>query len=457
MMKTVNPTTGELIREYEEFDDAAISTTLDAAVAASGRWRDVGVAERAACLQRLAEVLTQNVEVIAALITEEMGKPLREARAEVLKSAGCCTYYAETAEAALSPKVVDIAEGVGRVKFKPMGVILALMPWNYPVWQVVRAAAPIMAGGNVVVLKHAETVTGSALLLAEMFAKADFPTGGFQTVVVPGRRASALIDDPRIAGVTLTGSEDVGRIVASACAPLFKKSVLELGGSDPFVVLSGADARKAADVAVKARFQNAGQSCIAAKRMIVVEEHVQEFTDRFIELAATIRIGDPTDEATDMGPMSRADLRAELHAQVVRSVELGATIRLGGVVPDGPGAFYPPTVLVDIPSDSPVLIEETFGPVAPIVVAKDNEDAIRLANLSAYGLSSAIWSSDPAELSWASDHIEAGGVFANGMTASDPKLPFGGVKNSGWGRELGTFGIKEFVNIQTYVEKPVAS
>ncbi|WP_018156616.1 NAD-dependent succinate-semialdehyde dehydrogenase [Demetria terragena] len=450
-MKTINPVTGDLITDYDETTPAELEQVLDRSVSAYRGWRSTPIEERAAFLESLGDVLTEMVEEIAGLISTEMGKPITEARAEVHKSAACCYHYATHGPEQIADDVVDFPEAEDvRVRYRPIGPVLALMPWNYPLWQVIRCAAPILLAGNTMVLKHATNVSGSALLIAQAIDRAKGPADLLQVVLVPGRQASALIEDDRVAGVTLTGSEQVGVQVAQACAPRLKPSVLELGGSDPFLVLGSADVEAAAQTAVRARFQNTGQSCIAAKRFIVVEEHVEEFTRLLVEGAAQLVVGDPHSDDTQIGPMARRDLRDELHEQVRSTVDAGATLELGGTVESPETAYYPPTVVSGVQPGMVMFDEETFGPAAAIITARDTEDAVDLANRSRYGLSSAVWTEDEEELSVVREHLDVGGIFVNGMTASDPRIPFGGVKMSGWGRELGEFGLKEFTNVQTY-------
>jgi succinate-semialdehyde dehydrogenase / glutarate-semialdehyde dehydrogenase len=444
-VSSVDPHDGLEIGRYRLDDEARTDATLSRAWAAQRRWRAASFAHRADVLRAFAVELKKSRDELAEMVTAEMGKTLREARAEVEKSAWACDYYAEHGPSHLAPTEVETDFQQSYVQFPPLGVVLAVMPWNYPVWQVMRAAAPALMAGNTVVLKHASNVTGSALLLSETLRRVEESL--LEVVVVPGSGVASLIADERIAAVTLTGSEAAGVSVAQACAQALKPSVLELGGSDPFIVLHDADVLTAARVGVKARFSNTGQSCVAAKRFIVVETVADAFEEAFANEAAALRQGPPREDV-DLGPMSRADLRDELADQVTRGVTAGGRLLLGGVVPDGPGAYFPPTVVGGVEPGNPLADEETFGPAAAILRAPDTAAAIEIANNSPYGLSSSLWTSNLDYARSLAGAIEAGAVFINAMTASDPRMPFGGIKRSGWGRELGAFGIREFVNVQ---------
>jgi succinate-semialdehyde dehydrogenase/glutarate-semialdehyde dehydrogenase len=450
-LQSINPTTGEVLATFEEFSDQQVDTAIQEAHDAAKSWRKVSFGERAARLQSVARMLRAQKARLAALATSEMGKPIVEAEAEVEKCAWNCDFYAERAGEFLADEHVETNATESYVEFQPLGVVLAIMPWNFPFWQVIRFAAPALMAGNGVVLKHASNVPGCALAVEELFSDtaAGFPHGLFRTVLVPGSRVESLIADPRIQAVTLTGSSEVGEQVASAAGRHIKKQVLELGGSDPFIVLADADLDAAAATAVRARNQNNGQSCIAAKRFIVEEPVADEFTAKFAAAVKALHVGDPMQRDTNVGPLARGDLRDTVAEQVERSVSSGAHMVVGGSRMNGKGYFYAPTVLDGVSRDMPAFREEVFGPVAAVIRARDSEDAVRLANDTEYGLGSALWTRDIARAKDLARRIEAGNVFINGMVASDPRLPFGGTKRSGYGRELGVFGIREFVNIQT--------
>ncbi len=446
---SVNPATGAPIASWPYFTPAQIDAVLDRAVAEQRLWRRRSFAERAACMTAAAAYLRSNAARFALDATREMGKPLAEAEAEIEKCAWGCEYYAANAERFLADEPIASTASESYLAYQPLGVVLAVMPWNFPFWQVFRFAAPALMAGNAGILKHASNVTQCALDVEEVFRAAGFPAGVFATVVVPGTEVERLIADDRIAAVTITGSEPAGIAVAAAGGRALKKHVLELGGSDAFVVLADADVETAAIVGAKARFQNAGQSCICAKRFIVEDAVYERFVAAFVAAARAYVPGDPEDRATTLGPLARPDLRADLIRQIAGSVALGARVVLGGDVPPGPGAYFPPTVLLDVDGRMPVFCEETFGPVAAIVRAANPEHAVALANDSAFGLGGAIWTADVERGKALARDIVTGAVFVNGMTASDPRLPFGGVKHSGYGRELSYLGIREFMNVQT--------
>ena len=442
---TVNPATGETVRTFDALSDHDVNARLERAVAAFQRWRATPVAERAAIIARAGSILEQEKDRYGRLMTLEMGKPLKAAVEEAAKCALACRYYAEHASAFTAPERI----GDGEVHYQPLGVVLAVMPWNFPFWQVIRFAAPALCAGNVGVLKHASNVPQCALAIEQLFTDAGAPDGVFQTLLVGSDRVDAIIADRRVAAVTLTGSEAAGRQVAATAGRHIKKTVLELGGSDPFIVMASADVSAAAETAVKARTINNGQSCIAAKRFIIHERIADEFTKRFVDRVRSLTVGDPMVPETEIGPLATRQIVEDLERQVKESVSAGARVLAGGNRIDGPGNYFEPTVLADIPVGSPAYHEETFGPVASIFRARDVDDAIRIANDTSFGLASAAWTRDEAEADRFVRDLEAGTVFINGMVASDPRFPFGGMKNSGYGRELGPWGLREFVNVKT--------
>ena len=446
MYTTLNPATGETLRQFPFHTDSQIEDRLALAVKAQRKWRHGNGVERADLLKRVALVLRQRRSELGHLITLEMGKPIHEAEGEIDKCAWNFEHYAAQAATYLADEVIPSSAADSRVVYDPLGIVLAVMPWNYPFWQVMRFAAPAIAAGNAAVLKHASNVPQCAMALESVFIEAGSPEGLFTNLLVPGSQVNRLIADPRIAAVTLTGSTPVGMQVASQAGSLLKKQVLELGGSDPFIVLADADVEAAAKVAAKARFSNTGQSCISAKRFIVESAIAERFVQAFLACAQKLIVGDPMDRNVDMGAMARTSLRADLHDQVVRSVDAGAHLLLGGKIPNGAGAFYPATVLDFVSPEMAAATEETFGPVAAILRVPDADAAIALANDTVFGLGAALWTADLGKAAGLSRRIEAGAVFVNGMVASDPRLPFGGIKQSGYGRELGAWGIREFTN-----------
>jgi len=448
-MQSVNPSTGELIRTYQEHSEAEVRVRLEAAQAAYLDWRRRPLAERCAVVARAAELLRAEAGDHARLMTEEMGKPISEALVEVEKCAWVCEYYAMEAARYLAPKEVVTDARRSFVRFDPIGPVLGIMPWNFPYWQVLRYTAPTLAAGNVALLKHASNVPGCALAIEELWRRAGLPEGGFSTLLVPGSAATELVGQPEIAAVTLTGSDAAGRAVASEAGRYLKKSVLELGGSDPFVVLEDADPEIVATSAVTARTRNTGQSCIAAKRFIVVDEIADRFEAALVAAFEALVVGDPLDAETQIGPLARQDLVDDLDDQVRRAVAAGATVLTGGRSLDRPGFYYAPTVLTGVEPGSPVFDEETFGPVAPVIRARDREHAVELANRTSFGLGASLWSGNPEAAEELVARIDAGSVFINEIVKSDPRLPFGGVKASGYGRELSAFGIREFVNVKT--------
>ena len=442
---TINPATGETLRVFDALSDSDLDSRLERAVHAFQHWRITPVADRAAVVSRAGAILEREKDRYGRLMTLEMGKPLKAAVEEAAKCALACRYYAEHASAFMAPEHV----AGDHVLYQPIGPVLAIMPWNFPFWQVVRFAAPALCAGNVGLLKHASNVPQCALALEEIFREAGAPEGVFQTLLVGSDRVDGIISDRRIAAVTLTGSEPAGREVAATAGRNIKKTVLELGGSDPFIVMPSADIEAAARVAVKARTINNGQSCIAAKRFIVHDRVADDFTQRFVNGMRALSVGDPMSGDTDIGPLATRQIAEDLEKQVDESVRRGAKVLTGGKRKSGPGNYFEPTVLTDIPVDSPAYRDEMFGPVAALFRARDIDDAIRLANDTAFGLASAAWTRDEAEVDRFIRDIEAGSVFINGMVASDPRFPFGGVKHSGYGRELGPWGLREFVNVKT--------
>jgi len=451
---SINPATGERIRDYPEATEKEVAMLLGEAACAQAGWRRVAFSERARRMRQAAAILREREEALARLMAEEMGKPLAQGRAEVDKCAWVCDHYAENAESLLSPEPVGTDASRSFVAFPPLGVVLAVMPWNFPFWQVFRFAAPALMAGNGGVLKHASNVTGCALAIQGVLSDAGFPEPLFRALLVGSDRVAAVIESRGIAAVTLTGSTPAGRSVARKAGQCLKKTVLELGGSDPYLVLEDADLEPAAETCVASRLINAGQSCIAAKRFIVVEPVRGRFEELFVEKMRSHEVGDPLDEATQVGPLARRDLRDDLHRQVSASLERGARLLLGGSVPDGPGAFYPPTVLTGVAKGMPAFDEELFGPVAAIVPVRDEDAAIAAANDSPFGLGAAVFTRDLARGERiAAEELEAGSCFVNAAVKSDPRLPFGGIKESGYGRELSAFGIREFVNVKTVYVK----
>lgn len=448
-MASVNPATGETLATFEEHDAATIERALAQAAARFASWRKTPFAERAAKLVRAAELLEGEKERFGRLMTLEMGKPIGAAIAEVEKCAWVCRFYAEKAEGFLAPEPVATDAGESYVRYDPLGVVLAVMPWNFPFWQVWRFAAPALMAGNVGILKHASNVPQSALAIEEILRRAGFPEGCFTTLLVGSKQVAALIDDPRVAAVTLTGSEGAGVAVGGQAGRQIKKCVLELGGSDPFVVMPSADLDKAATTAVKARTINNGQSCIAAKRFVVHAVVYDAFVERFLAGMKALRVGDPIEPSTEIGPLATASIRDELAEQVDRSVAAGAKVLLGGAKLDGVGNFYAPTVLADPVPGTPAWSDELFGPVAVVFRVGSLDEAIAVANHPTFGLGASAWTNDESEKRRFAVELEAGSVFVNGMVKSDPRLPFGGIKRSGYGRELAAHGIREFTNVKT--------
>ena len=449
-LETINPATGETVRNYDAMDDGTVDAILADAAEAQLQWRRVPFAERSRLMHQAADQLEQRKQALAKLMAEEMGKPLAGGISEVEKCAWVCRYYADNAEEFLKPQIIESDASRSKAVFNPLGVVLAVMPWNFPLWQVFRFAAPGLMAGNAGVLKHASNVCGSALEIERIFREAGFPEELFRTLLIGSDKVARVIESPHVAAATLTGSTPAGRAVAGKAGEQIKKTVLELGGSDAYVVLDDADLEQTVEACVTSRLINSGQSCIAAKRFIVVENVLDEFTERFIERMKDKVMGDPDDENSDIGPQAREDLRDELHEQVKKSIDAGAECRLGGEIPDRAGAWYPPTVLTGVEPGMPAYDEELFGPVAAIIAAENETDAIRIANDSEFGLGAAVFTRDATRGEQIAAHrLEAGCCFVNAFVKSDPRLPFGGIKTSGYGRELGEYGIREFVNIKT--------
>ncbi len=446
---SINPATGETLKRFEPHDAAQVEAALAEAQGAFEAWREADLGQRAVPMKRLAGLLRERAADYGRLVTLEMGKPITEAKAELEKCAWACEFYAENAARYLGDERVETQAKESLVAFEPLGVVLAVMPWNFPFWQVVRFAAPALMAGNAAVLKHASNVPQSALAIEEAIRDAGFPRGLLRTLLLSGAAVEPLISDERIRAVTLTGSSVTGARIAELAGRALKKAVLELGGSDPFIVLDDADLAAAATTAARARNQNTGQSCIAAKRFLVTGRVADDFERRFADAIRALVVGDPLDPATQVGPLAREDLRAALEKQVEESVRMGARVVVGGKRREGRGWFYEPTLLADVTEEMPVLRDETFGPVAALLRVRDADEAVRVANRSPYGLGATVWTRDEAAARAIARRIESGSVFVNGMVSSDPRLPFGGVKRSGFGRELGSFGIREFVNIQT--------
>jgi succinate-semialdehyde dehydrogenase/glutarate-semialdehyde dehydrogenase len=447
---SINPATEEPMARFEEHSPERVEEILARAADAARAWRADSFAARSRLMAEAGARLRQDRDRYAALATAEMGKPIAEAEAEVEKSAWACEFFAEQAESMLADREMPSSASLSYVQYRPMGVVLAVMPWNFPFWQFFRAAVPALMGGNVAVLKHASNVPQCALAIEEVFREAGFPEGVVQTLLIGSARVGSVISDRRVAGVTLTGSDVAGAEVAQAAGKVLKKTVLELGGSDPFIVLEDADLEQAVSVGCRARNQNNGQSCIAAKRFIVHESLAGEFESRFAAAVAALKVGDPMDREHQVGPLARGDLLDNLDSQVERSVAAGARVAAGGGrLASGRGYYYQPTVLLDVTRDMPAFCEETFGPLAAITRIRDEDEAVAVANDSPYGLGSSLWTRDIDRGRRMAGRIEAGQVFINGMVASDPRLPFGGVKRSGYGRELSEFGIHEFMNTQT--------
>ncbi|HLP58545.1 MAG TPA: NAD-dependent succinate-semialdehyde dehydrogenase [Candidatus Deferrimicrobium sp.] len=453
-MEAINPATGEVIKMYPTITGEEVAQIIQSCHDAFHSWRNLSFDERSRPLKQAAQVLRANVDEYAKLMALEMGKPVNDGRAEITKCALACDYYAENAAELLNPESIQTDASKSFVSFQPLGVVLAVMPWNFPFWQVFRFAAPALMAGNVGILKHASNVPGCALAIEDVFKKAGFPANTFRTLMIGNRQVEGVIEHPKVMAVTLTGSTAAGKAVAAKAGQMLKKTVLELGGSDAYIVLADADLAEAAATCAASRLMNSGQSCIAAKRFIVVERVKEKFTELFIEKMKTYKMGDPLDETVKVGPQARHDLRDVLHQQVQESIAQGAKCLLGGEIPAGKGAFYPPTVLSEVKKGMPAYDEEMFGPVAAIIPVKDEAEAICSANDSVYGLGGAVFTCDIEKgIRLAEKEIQAGSCFVNTFVRSDPRLPFGGIKESGYGRELSHYGIKEFVNIKTIYVK----
>lgn len=450
---SMNPATGEEIARYDFAQPSEVEALLVKVDEGFRTWRRTAIEDRVKVISAMAKILRRDSQAMATMITTEMGKPIKQAKAEIEKCATLCEWYCEHGPKMLQDEPTMMQNGHAYVSFQPVGAIFAVMPWNFPFWQVLRGAVAMLLGGNAYVLKHSTNVMGAAYLLLAAWRESGLPEGVFTVLNVDHDSASAIIEDRRIAAVTVTGSVRAGRAVAAKAGSVLKKSVLELGGTDPFLVLKDADLDRAVESAVEARYQNTGQVCIAAKRLIIEESVMDSFSEKFVEKVRALKMGDPMDEKTYIGPMARQDLREELHQQVLKTVNEGARVLLGGDMAVGQefkrGNYYQPTILTDVVSGMTTFKEETFGPVASLIRARDAEQALELANLSDFGLSGAIWSEDQAKARALARRLETGGVYINGMSATDPRVPVGGVKQSGYGRELSHFGLHEFMNVQT--------
>jgi succinate-semialdehyde dehydrogenase / glutarate-semialdehyde dehydrogenase len=447
-LRSINPTTGAVLAEYAPAFADEVDSALAQTHATFLAWRWTSLKHRTQLARSLAGLLRERSEALASLCTQEMGKPLREARGEVAKCAWLCEHYADVAVAVLAPEDIPTDGDSSGVRYDPLGVVLGIMPWNFPFWQAIRFAVPAITAGNACLLKHAPNTWGVAQALETLFVDAGYPRGLMRHLPIEVALVESVISDPRVAAVTLTGSERAGRAVAAQAGRAIKPSVLELGGSDPFIVLADADLEEAARVAVISRFLNAGQSCVGAKRMLVESSVHDRFVALLTDGIAALRLGDPREEATDVGPLARNDLRENLHRQIEDTVAEGAALVLGGVMPDGPGFFYPPTLLTGVRAEMTAFCEETFGPLACVARVEDAEEAIRVANASPYGLGGTLFSTRGRGAALA-PRLEVGHVSVNGLVKSDPRLPFGGVKLSGYGRELGPWGLRAFVNVKT--------
>jgi len=450
MLQSINPYSDELIKEYPEMSSSEIDEIIKSADIAFNEWKNVGFDERAKLMKNAAAVLNEKKNELAKLMTLEMGKPILQSYAEVEKCAWVSEYYSDNAEQFLSDEIIETDASKSFVSYNPLGVVLAVMPWNFPLWQVFRFAAPGLMAGNAGILKHSSNVSGCALAIENIFKEAGFPDNLFRSILVKSSKMDKVIEHPLIRAVTLTGSVPAGRSVAAKAGAMLKKTVLELGGSDPYLILDDADIEQASGTCVTARLINGGQSCIAAKRFIIIESVYDEFVELFLEKMKQVKMGDPFDEENFLGPQASKSLRDELHQQVIKSVELGSELLLGGEIPELKGAFYPATILANVKKGMPAYDEELFGPVAALIKVKDETEAVQVANDSIFGLGAAVFTEDIMKgEKIAKEKVNAGACFVNAFVKSDPRLPFGGVKESGYGRELSEFGIKEFVNIKT--------
>ena len=448
-IETINPATEELVKKFTPISDEEVKNIIDQVDDEFNLWKNKTYAERKMLMLKSAEILRNEKRHYAEILTLEMGKPIKQAIAEVEKCALVCEYYAENSETFLLNEIIETDASESYVQFDPIGIVLAVMPWNFPFWQVFRFAAPALMAGNAGILKHASNVPMSALAIEEIFHKAGFPDNIFRTLLIESKQVEAVIENPKVKASTLTGSEYAGSMVASKSGKMLKKSVMELGGSDPFIILADANLDEAVNTAVTARMLNNGQSCIAAKRFIVVDDIAEMFEEMFVKKMDETVVGDPMNDETDLGPIAREDLLLELHEQVEKSAEAGAKILTGGKRIDRKGYYYPATILTDVKKGMLAYNQELFGPVATVIKVKGEEEAVKVANDTPYGLGASIWTNDTEKAKRLAKQIDSGSVFINGMVKSDPRLPFGGVKLSGFGRELSHYGIKEFVNIKT--------
>ncbi|OGU72463.1 MAG: succinate-semialdehyde dehydrogenase [Ignavibacteria bacterium RBG_16_34_14] len=450
MIKSINPANGKEIKSYKEMSLEEIESIIIKANTAFLNWKDTDFSVKKSCMKKASHILKNKKEKYARLMTEEMGKPIKQSYAEVEKCAWVCDYFADNAETFLSDVIIDTEASNSFVTFQPLGVVLAIMPWNFPFWQVFRFAAPNLMAGNAGILKHSSNVTGSALAIEEIFREADFPENLFRTIIVSSKSVGEIINNKNISSVTITGSVPAGKSVAEKAGAVLKKTVLELGGSDPYLVLEDADLEQAATACVNSRLINGGQSCIAAKRFIIVESIYDEFEKLFLENMKSKKMGNPFDEQNDLGPQASIRLRNDLHKQVEKSIKKGAKLLLGGKIPKKKGAYYPPTILSNVKKGMPAYEEELFGPVVALIKVKDEEEGIKVANDTIFGLGAAVFTKDVKRgEEIAAKKLNAGCCFVNEFVKSDPRLPFGGIKESGYGRELSIFGIKEFVNVKT--------